>query len=292
MPANLLDGSRLANHMKSKIAERVQLRTQQGLPTPGLAVILVGNNPASDTYVRNKQKACEAVGIHSHCYRLPENVTQQALGELIDQCNQDPKTHGILLQLPLPMHINGNDLLERIEPLKDVDGFHPYNLGRLSQQRALMRPCTSYGVMKLLEHAKIDLIGKHAVVVGASNIVGRPMALELLSAQCTVTICHRHTQHLAQHVQDADLLAVGIGKPGIIQSNWIKPNAIVIDIGFSRLANGSFVGDIEFESAQQRASWITPVPGGVGPMTIATLLENTVLAAELQEQSGSTTQKQ
>lgn len=283
MTAKILDGSAIAAKVKKKVADQVKERQDKGLSQPGLEVILVGENPASATYVRHKQKACKEAGIRSHIHPLPENIQQKDLETLIDRCNADPKIHAILLQLPLPAHIRSDDLLERIHPDKDVDGFHPFNLGRLSQRRPRLRPCTPFGIMTLLKETNEDLCGKHAVIVGASNIVGRPMALELLLAKCTVTVCHRFTKNLAQHVQNADILVVAIGKPGIVQSDWIKPGTIVIDVGFTRLENGTISGDIAFESAKQRASWITPVPGGVGPMTVATLLENTLQAAELQD---------
>ncbi|OGT49132.1 MAG: bifunctional methylenetetrahydrofolate dehydrogenase/methenyltetrahydrofolate cyclohydrolase [Gammaproteobacteria bacterium RIFCSPHIGHO2_12_FULL_41_15] len=283
MTAQLLDGRALSQRMKTHIAQRVQQRLSQRLPAPGLAVILVGDDPASHTYVSHKQRACQEVSIHSHIHRLPSSLSQETLVQLIDQCNQDPKTHGILLQLPLPSHIATDDLLERINPQKDVDGFHPYNMGRLAQRRPLLRPCTPYGIIRLLEQTDRPIAGQHAVVVGASNIVGRPMALELLLAKATVTICHRSTISLSNHVKEADILIAAIGNPGVIQSTWIKPGAIVVDVGFSRLTNGKITGDIEFDTAKTRASWITPVPGGVGPMTVATLLENTLQAAENQD---------
>ena len=283
MSAKILDGREIAKKVKDRVAHNVQIRQQKGLSIPGLEVILLGDDPASATYVRHKQKACKEASIHSHVHELPADITQKDLEQLIDQCNQNPDVHGILLQLPLPKHIRRDDLLERIHPDKDVDGFHPYNLGRLSQRRPRLRPCTSLGIMTLLNETGEDLSGKNAVVLGASNIVGRPMALELLLAKCTVTVCHRFTKNLAQHVQNAEILVVAVGKPGIVQSDWIKPGAIVIDVGFSRLENGIITGDVEFDSAQQRASWITPVPGGVGPMTVATLLENTLQAMELQK---------
>lgn len=282
MPAKILDGRAVAAKIKQQVAEQVKQLQQQGLPQPGLEVILVGNDPASSTYVKHKQKACTDVNIRSYVHQLAADVSQKDLEAMIDQCNEDPKTNGILLQLPIPEHIASEDLLERIHPQKDVDGFHPYNLGRLTQRRPLLRPCTPFGVMTLLNETGEDMAGLHAVVVGASNNVGRPMALELLLAKCTVTVCHRFTKNLAKHVQDADILIAAIGKPGIIQSDWIKPGAIVADIGFSRLSNGAISGDIDFETASQRASWITPVPGGVGPMTVATLIQNTVMAAGLQ----------
>lgn len=283
MSAKLLDGRRIGDEVKRRVANKIEQRLQAGKAAPGLAVILVGDNPASATYVKHKQLACAEVGIISHCHQLPTNTTQQALLDLIAKLNQDAQTQGILLQLPLPTHINADDLLEAIDHRKDVDGFHPYNLGRLTQRRPLIRPCTPYGVMTLLKSTQENLAGKHAVVVGASNIVGRPMALELLLAKCTVTVCHRFTQNLATYIGLADILVSATGKPGIIQSQWIKPDAIVIDVGFSRLSNGVITGDIEFDSAAEIASWITPVPGGVGPMTVATLIENTLLATELYE---------
>lgn len=280
MSAKMIDGIAIAQDIKTRVAKRIQSRVEAGLPAPGLDVILVGHNPASESYVKHKQKACEAVGIRSRCHRLPDSVTPEALSERIAACNQDPSVHGILLQLPLPADIPADDFLEQIDPRKDVDGFHPYNMGRLAQRRPTLRPCTPYGVMRLLASTGVALSGQHAVVVGASNIVGRPMALELLLAKCTVTVAHRFSKQLDQLVSQADILVVGIGKPGIIQSEWIKPGAIVIDVGFSRLESGKISGDIDFETAKEIASWITPVPGGVGPMTVATLVENTLLACE------------
>ena len=281
MTANILDGKKTADKIQSIVAQKIKAREKQGLPTPGLAVILVGNDPASAIYVGHKQRACAAVGIDSQCYRLPENTTQNEIESLIDKLNKDSKVHGILLQLPLPNHINSDDLLEQITPKKDVDGFHPYNLGRLIQRHPILRPCTPYGVMTLLLETGENITGKHAVIVGASNIVGRPMALELLLASATVTVCHRSTQNLAKHIKDADILISATGHFGVIKSEWIKKGAIVIDVGFSRLSNGKITGDIEFKTAKEKAAWITPVPGGVGPMTVATLLQNTLLAAEL-----------
>jgi methylenetetrahydrofolate dehydrogenase (NADP+) / methenyltetrahydrofolate cyclohydrolase len=279
LSAKILDGAALAGLIKQRVAAEVAERLRHNLPAPGLAVILVGNNPASLSYVGHKQKACQEVGILSHCHRLPENCTAQEIADLIAQCNKDPTIHGILLQLPLPQHINANSLLEKIDPAKDVDGFHPYNMGRLAERQPFLRPCTPYGVMKLLASTQKNLMGLHAVVVGASNIVGRPMALELLLAKCTVTVCHRFTRDLAAHVQAADILVSAIGKTEIIQSEWIKPGSIVIDVGFNRTPSGKITGDIEFLTASNRAAWITPVPGGVGQMTVAMLLENTLFAA-------------
>ena len=283
MTAQLLDGNKIATLVKQDVMAKIQQRQQKGLATPGLDVILVGNNPASESYVKHKQADCKAVGIYSQCHRLPATCTQQDIADVIERCNRDPAVHGILLQLPLPNGINTDDLLELIHPHKDVDGFHPYNLGRLVQRRPQLRPCTPKGVITLLEATQEPIAGKHAVVVGASNIVGRPMALELLLAKCTTTVCHRFTKDLDKLINSADILISATGNHGIINSNWIKPGAIVIDVGFSRLSNGVIVGDIEFDMARERASWITPVPGGVGPMTRATLLQNALMAAELQD---------
>ncbi len=279
----ILDGKAIAQEIKDNIKKVVTERLQAGKSAPGLDVILVGDNPASASYVSHKQRACDYTGIRSRIHQLPEDTTMEAIAEQIDACNADPEVNGILLQLPLPEKLQPESLLERINPAKDVDGFHPYNLGRLVQRRPLLRPCTPYGVITLLEHTDEDLAGKHVVIIGSSNIVGRPMALECLLQKCTVTVCHRFTKDLASEVQQGDIVIAAIGKPGIIQSDWIKPGAIVIDVGFSRLSNGAISGDIDFETAKHRASWITPVPGGVGPMTVATLLENTVLATKLQD---------
>lgn len=284
MPATLIDGSKIAADIKIEVAKQVATRNTRGFIRPGLVVILVGDNPASEIYVHQKQQACKQVGISSTCHRLPETVEEGEIAALIRQLNQDPETHGILLQLPLPKHIQPDTLLECIDPKKDVDGFHPYNLGRLVQRRPVLRPCTPFGVITLLESTGEVIAGKHAVVVGASNIVGRPMALELLLAKCTVTVCHRFTNPLSTQVQAADILISATGQHGLIQSDWIKPGAIVIDVGFSRLSNGKITGDIDFDTARLRASFITPVPGGVGPMTVATLLQNTLIAATLTDQ--------
>lgn len=280
MIARILDGRTCAEQVKTYVKEAILARQKKGLPTPSLSVILVGENPASAAYVHQKKLACQAVGIRSIIHRMPNTTLETELITKIDQCNADLNIHGILLQLPLPTHLNSFHLLERIHPDKDVDGFHPYNLGRLVQRHPTLRPCTPAGIMRLLKETNEDLTKKHAVVIGASNIVGRPMALELLLAKCTVTICHRFTRDLAKYVKAADLLIVAIGKPGIIQSESIKPGAIVIDAGFSRLTKNKIVGDVDFETAQEKAAWITPVPGGVGPMTVATLLENTLQAAK------------
>lgn len=280
MTAKLIDGKAIAASLRQEIDQRVAERLQQGLRAPGLAVILVGNDPASQVYVAHKRKDCEEVGFQSHAYDLPVNTSQDDLLTLIDNLNEDPSIDGILVQLPLPKHLDASQLLERIRPDKDVDGFHPYNIGRLAQRIPLLRPCTPKGIMTLLESTSIDLHGLDAVVVGASNIVGRPMALELLLAGCTTTVTHRFTRDLEAHIRRADLVVVATGITGLVKGEWIKEGAIVIDVGINRQANGKLTGDVVFETACERAGWITPVPGGVGPMTRACLLENTLYAAE------------
>lgn len=280
MTAQLIDGKSIAASLRQQIAKRVTERREQGLRTPGLAVILVGSDPASQVYVSHKRKDCEEVGFISQAYDLPSETTQEALTDLIDRLNEDPAIDGVLLQLPLPAHLDASKLLERIRPDKDVDGFHPYNVGRLAQRIPLLRPCTPKGIMTLLESTGANLYGMDAVIVGASNIVGRPMAMELLLAGCTVTVTHRFTQDLAGHVGRADLVVVAAGKPGLVKGEWIKEGAIVIDVGINRQEDGKLVGDVVYETALPRAGWITPVPGGVGPMTRACLLENTLYAAE------------
>ncbi len=243
-------------------------------------MILVGSDPASQVYVSHKRKDCEEVGFVSRAFDLPASTKQDELLTLIDQLNNDAAIDGILVQLPLPEHLDASQLLERIRPDKDVDGFHPYNVGRLSQRMPLLRPCTPKGIMTLLETTDVDLHGLNAVIVGASNIVGRPMALELLLAGCTTTVTHRFTRDLESHVRNADLVVVAVGKPGLVKGEWIKEGAIVIDVGINRLDDGRLVGDVDFAVAAERAAFITPVPGGVGPMTRACLLENTLYAAE------------
>lgn len=280
MSAQLIDGKQIALNLRETITKKISLHLATGKRNPALAVILVGADPASEVYVRNKHLACEKAAIISHSYSLAADTSQQTLEALIDQLNNDKSIDGILLQLPLPKHLDANPLLERIRPEKDVDGFHPYNLGRLAQRQPLLRPCTPKGIMTLLESLNLDLKGLKATVVGASNIVGRPMALELLLAGCTVTITHRFTKDLAAEVAQADILVVGVGIPDLVKGEWIKPGAIVIDVGINRLENGTLVGDVAFVTANERAAWITPVPGGVGPMTVATLLENTLQAYE------------
>ena len=283
MSARLLDGKKIAQELRAQIKERVDRRLREGRRPPGLAVLKVGHEAASEVYVRNKRQACGEAGFCSFDYDLPLDATQEKLLSLIDQMNDHPDVDGILVQLPLPKQIDQTTVIERISPSKDVDGFHPYNIGRLAQRIPLLRPCTPYGIMRLLAATGESLEGKEAVVVGASNIVGRPMSLELLLGGCTVTICHRFTRNLPAHVARADVLVVAVGKPGMVKGEWIKPGAIVIDVGINRLPNGKLTGDVEFAAARQRAGWITPVPGGVGPMTVATLLLNTLEAAELRE---------
>ena len=283
MAAQLIDGKKISQQRIEAVAQAVKARHGKGLHTPCLAVVLVGDDPASAVYVRNKKLACQKSGIESRSYELPSETTQDDLLKLVDELNGDPAVDGILVQLPLPAHIDSQAVLERIEPHKDVDGFHPYNVGRLVVKMPLMRPCTPKGVMTLLEAYGVDPKGKKAVVVGASNIVGRPQALELLLSRATVTICHSATQNLADEVAAADILVVGVGIPNFVKGEWVKPGAVVIDVGINRLDDGSLCGDVEFDVAKERASMITPVPGGVGPMTIATLLENTVHAASLHD---------
>ncbi len=280
MTANIIDGKTIAAELRNTIRQQVEARLQQGRRAPGLAVILVGQDPASEVYVRNKRKACEETGIVSVAHDLPVSTPQETLLELIDTLNLDANVDGILVQLPLPEHIDSETVIERIHPDKDVDGFHPYNIGRLALRMPVLRPCTPHGVITLLESTGEPLRGRNAVIVGASNIVGRPMGLELLLAGCTVTTCHRFTRDLAAQVHQAEVLIVAVGKPGIVKGEWIKPGATVIDVGINRTKDGKLVGDIEFDVAAERAGWITPVPGGVGPMTVATLLQNTLEASE------------
>jgi len=280
MTAQLIDGKAIAASTREAVRQSVEQRLANNLRRPGLAVILVGENPASEVYVRNKRRACEEAGILSRSHDLPATTSQSELLGLIDELNDDPVIDGILVQLPLPDHIDAETVIERIRPDKDVDGFHPYNVGRLALRIPVLRPCTPHGVMKLLEHTGETWHGREAVIVGASNIVGRPMSLELLLAGCTVTTCHRFTRNLDAHVARGEILIVAVGKPGFLPGEWIRPGATVVDVGINRLDNGKLVGDVQFEAARERAAWITPVPGGVGPMTVATLLENTLLAAD------------
>ncbi|WP_411752814.1 bifunctional methylenetetrahydrofolate dehydrogenase/methenyltetrahydrofolate cyclohydrolase FolD [Serratia sp. (in: enterobacteria)] len=280
MAAKIIDGKTIAQQVRNEVAEQVKQRLAAGKRAPGLAVVLVGENPASQIYVASKRKACEEVGFISRSYDLPASTTEPELLALIDKLNADQEIDGILVQLPLPAGIDNVKVLERISPDKDVDGFHPYNVGRLCQRAPKLRPCTPRGIVTLLERYNIDTYGLNAVVVGASNIVGRPMSMELLLAGCTTTVTHRFTKNLRHHVENADLLIVAVGKPGFIPGDWIKPGAIVIDVGINRLESGKVVGDVDFAAASERAAYITPVPGGVGPMTVATLIQNTLQACE------------
>lgn len=281
MSAQIIDGKALAGKIRGNIRQQVALRAKNRQRAPGLAVILVGNDPASEIYVRYKRRACKDVGFTSRAFDLPANTPEKALLQIIDQLNDDPLIDGILVQLPLPVQINGETIIERIRPDKDVDGFHPYNMGRLAQRVPLLRPCTPYGIVKLLQEYGEPFTGRHAIIVGASNIVGRPMALELLLLGATVTVCHRFTPatELERLASTADILIVAVGKPGLIPGSWIKPGATVIDVGMNRLIDGKLVGDVDFKAARQRAALITPVPGGVGPMTVAMLLQNTLTVA-------------
>ncbi|MFO1306644.1 MAG: bifunctional methylenetetrahydrofolate dehydrogenase/methenyltetrahydrofolate cyclohydrolase FolD [Burkholderiales bacterium] len=280
----ILDGKAVAQRVTDEVRAGVAEWVAAGHSVPGLAVVLVGDNAASQVYVRNKRKTTEAVGMRSFAHDLPADTSEAALLALIDRLNADPAVNGILVQLPLPKHIDAEKVTERIDPRKDVDGFHPYNIGRLVLKMPVLRPCTPYGCMRLLKETGADLVGMHAVVIGQSNIVGRPMALELLMARCTVTICHSATRDLPGIVGQADIVVAGVGKARFVQGEWIKPGAIVIDVGINRLPDGKLCGDVDFDAAQERAGWITPVPGGVGPMTIATLLANTLAAARWQAQ--------
>lgn len=280
MSAKIIDGKAVAADLKQQLKLATDQRIAAGKRRPGLAVVLIGSNPASKVYVGSKRRSCEEIGFKSEAYDLAETATQDELLALIDKLNNDDEIDGILVQLPLPEHIDSETVIEHIAPHKDVDGFHPYNIGRLAQRIPVLQPCTPKGIITLLRSTEVDLKGLEAVVVGASNIVGRPMALELLLAGCTTTVCHRWTNNLEDQVRRADLLVVAVGKPNFIPGDWIKPGAIVIDVGINRLDNGKLTGDVEFDVAKENASWITPVPGGVGPMTVATLLENTLFAAE------------
>lgn len=282
MTARTLDGKALAETLRADIHAQVQRRTARALPAPGLAVIQVGQHPASTVYVRLKRQDCHAVGIRSIDLDLPTSTTRAELLARIDSLNEDPSVDGILVQLPLPVHLDTTEILERIDPQKDVDGFHPYNMGRLAQRIPALRPCTPFGILRMLESQGETFKGRHAVVVGASNIVGRPMALELLLAGATVTVCHRFTDDLATHVARADILVVAVGRPGLIPAEWVAPGATVVDVGMNRLDDGRLVGDVDPRAAE-RAAWITPVPGGVGPMTRAMLLHNTLEAARLRD---------
>lgn len=279
MSAQIIDGKQISQQVRNQVKANIETRSQNGKRSPCLAVVLIGDDPASQIYVKHKKNACKEVGILSTCHELSAAVTQEELVTLIDKLNADISIDGILVQLPLPDHLDTTVIIERIRPDKDVDGFHAFNLGRLAQRIPALRPCTPKGIMTLLHSTGVELYGQEAVIVGASNIVGRPMTLELLLAGCTTTTTHRFTRDLEFHVRRADIVVVGVGKPGIVKGEWIKPGAVVIDVGINRLEDGSVVGDVDYAPASERASWITPVPGGVGPMTVASLMENTLEAA-------------
>ncbi|RUM90361.1 MAG: bifunctional methylenetetrahydrofolate dehydrogenase/methenyltetrahydrofolate cyclohydrolase FolD [Thiomicrospira sp.] len=279
MSAQILDGKAIALELRDSIQKEVAAQVAKGKMPPGLAVILVGEDPASQVYVKNKKIACEKAGFNDVSMVLPAETSQVELLAKIDELNARDDVHGIIVQLPVPDHIDPEEIIERIDPKKDVDGFHPYNMGRLATRLPELAPCTPHGVMTMLAKTGIPLRGLNAVVVGASNIVGVPMALELLNERATVTVCHSATKDLPQKVAEADLVVVGVGIPNMVKGDWIKDGAIVIDVGINRLDDGSLCGDVEYDVAKEKASWITPVPGGVGPMTIATLLQNTLQAA-------------
>lgn len=283
MTAQIIDGKKTAEQCLQQIARQVDQRRQKGLRVPGLAVILVGDDPASAVYVRNKNLACEKVGFKSFSHTLPEHTGEHELLDLIDSLNRNNEVDGILVQLPLPKHIDTQKIIERIAPDKDVDGFHPYNIGRLAVRIPALRPCTPRGVMTMLEAYDIAVKGKRVVIVGASNIVGRPLALEMMLGGATVSVCHRFTEDLPHEVAEGDIVVVAVGKPGLVKGEWIKPGATVVDVGINRMDDGTLCGDVDFERAAERAAWITPVPGGVGPMTIASLMENTLEAAQLHD---------
>jgi methylenetetrahydrofolate dehydrogenase (NADP+)/methenyltetrahydrofolate cyclohydrolase len=281
MTANIIDGKKIAQETISEIKKSIAKNINDGISPPGLAVVIVGDNPASAIYVRNKRIACKEVGMKSFNHDLPEDTSEKELIELVKSLNNNSEVHGILVQLPLPDHISETKIIESIDPIKDVDGFHPYTIGRLMQRIPVLRPCTSIGVITMLDSIGIDPMGKHAVIVGASNLVGRPLALELLLRGATTTVCHKFTKNLESFVNQAEILAVAVGKIGIIPGNWIKKDAVVFDIGINRDENGKVTGDVDFKTAKEQASWISPVPGGVGPMTVAMLLKNTLIASSI-----------
>jgi len=282
MSAKILDGRVAAKKILNSTQQAINALLSSGLRHPKLAVILVGDDPASQIYVRNKILTCQKIGILSAIHQLPNVIEEDTLLTLIQTLNSDEDLDGILVQLPLPHHINTQAVIELIHPQKDIDGLHPYNMGRLLTRQPLLKPCTPQGISAILDHYQLNIAGKKAVIVGQSNIVGRPMALELLAKQATTVICHSKTQHLSEEIANADILVACLGKPRYILGKWIKKGAIVIDVGIHHLTNQTLCGDVDFESAQHRAAWITPVPGGVGPMTIAMLLKNTVSAMKMR----------
>jgi methylenetetrahydrofolate dehydrogenase (NADP+)/methenyltetrahydrofolate cyclohydrolase len=285
MAARIIDGKSIAQDVRTEVRKAIDGMVGRGLRRPGLAVVMVGDNPASQVYVRNKRRACEDCGIVSVAHDLPQSTSEMELLAKVDELNADDAVDGILVQLPLPDHIRESSVVERIDPRKDVDGFHPYNVGRLAERNPLIRPCTPYGVVRMLDHIGVSVKGKHCVVVGASNIVGRPMSLELLLMGATTTVTHRFTRDLESHVRMAEVLIVAAGKPGLVPGEWVREGAVVVDIGINRREDGSLCGDVQFESAAQRAAWITPVPGGVGPMTVAMLMKNTLEASFRRQES-------
>jgi len=276
MTARLIDGKAIAAQVREEIRRTVEERRAAGFRAPALATVLIGEDAASQVYVRNKRRACAAAGIKSIHHDLSAETSEQELLTLIDACNRDRAIDGILVQLPLPDHINSLKVIQKIDPGKDVDGFHPLTFGMLALRSPRLRPCTAVGIIRMLERIGVNPKGKHCVVLGASNLVGRPLALELLMVGATVTVCHRFTTHLEEHVRQAEILASAVGKPGLVPGAWIRPGAVVLDVGITRMSDGTLRGDVEFEQARERASWIAPVPGGVGPMTVAMLLQNTL----------------
>jgi len=279
MTARIIDGKAIAQEVRTEVRRSVEGMVGRGLRRPGLAVLMVGDNPASQVYVRNKRRACEECGIVSIAHDLPQSTSETELLARIDELNAADEVDGILVQLPLPDHIRESAVVERIDPRKDADGFHPYNVGRLAERNPLIRPCTPYGVVRMLDHIGVSVKGRHCVVVGASNIVGRPMSLELLLMGATTTVTHRFTRDLESHVRMAEVLIVAAGKPGLVPGEWVREGAVVVDVGMNRREDGSLCGDVDFEGAAKRAAWITPVPGGVGPMTVAMLMKNTLEAS-------------
>ena len=279
MTAKIIDGKKIAEDFRREVRAGTDELDRRGLRRPGLAVVMAGDNAASAVYVRNKRRACEETGIVSVAHDLPSATAESELLALIDRLNADPAIDGILVQLPLPPHVASVNVLERIDPRKDVDGFHPYNVGRLAQRMPLSRPCTPYGIILMMEREGLEVRGKNAVILGQSNIVGRPMALELLMKAATITVCHSQTRDLERHVAEAEILVAAVGKAGFVPGRWVRPGAVVIDVGINRLPDGRLVGDVQFEEAAERAAYITPVPGGVGPMTIAALMKNTLESA-------------
>jgi methylenetetrahydrofolate dehydrogenase (NADP+)/methenyltetrahydrofolate cyclohydrolase len=280
MSARIIDGKRIAAEFRREVRAGTDALARSAGRRPGLAVVMVGDNAASAVYVRNKRRACEETGIVSVAHDLPASTSEAELLALIDRLNADPAIDGILVQLPLPAHVASVSVLERIDPAKDVDGFHPYNVGRLAQRMPIQRPCTPYGIMLMLEREGLEVRGKNAVILGQSNIVGRPMALELLMKAATITVCHSQTRNLERQVGEAEILVAAIGKPEFVPGAWVRPGSVVIDVGINRLPDGKLVGDVQYEEAARRAGWITPVPGGVGPMTIAALMKNTLESAQ------------